>query len=131
MSFLRDFTERPFTTLESGAASAAAGAVDCGAELVVVLSKNGEAARATSKYRPPCPIVVVTDNDCIARQAGAYFAQYPLKVDSLSGEDWSIKSSSAVKYAVSLGLCSGSGNVVVVVGADGESADSSPLVHFL
>ena len=88
VSFLRDFTQRPFTTLES-AASAAAGAIDCAAELIVVMSGDGTAARAMSKYQPPCPVLVVTPSEHVARHTSAYFGQYLMLVPDLT----------SVKYA--------------------------------
>jgi pyruvate kinase len=138
VAFLRDFTQRPFTTLESAAASAAAGAIDCAAELIVVVSATGTAARAVSKYRPPCPVLVVTADEAVARQTGAFFAQYPMLVANLAAEKWGAeKSGAAVTKAKELGIMkpfmgmAGAGNVVVVAGPDGGDADSCPVVSFL
>ena len=129
IGFLRDFTQRPFTTLESSAASAALGAVDCAAELIVVVSANGTAARAVSKYRPPCPVLVVTAEESVARQTGAFFAQYPMLVADVGSENWA-KSGAAVTKARELGLCKGTGNVVFMTGPDGGNADACPVLHF-
>ena len=65
ISFIRDHTQRPFTTLESAAASAAGGAVDCDAELIVVVTGTGAASRVMSKYRPSCPVLVVTADEAV------------------------------------------------------------------
>jgi len=132
VSFLRDFTQRPFTTLESAAASAGAGAIDCGAELIVVVTSGGLAARAVSKYRPPCPVLVVTADPAVARQTGAFFAQYPMCVPDLAAEDWgALRAGAAVAKAVAMGLCGGGGNIVVVAGPGGGDADACPQVTFL
>ena len=154
ISFLRDFTQRPFTTIESAAASAAMGAVDCAAELIVVISGNGTAAKAMSKYRPPCPILVVTADAATARQTGAYFGQYAMKVDDLASEKFAVdRFSPAITEAKALKLCkewqgmkrtpssldlskqpkpeTRSGNIIVIAGPDGGDADKCPVVSFL
>jgi hypothetical protein len=46
----------------------------------VVLTANGRAARLVSKYRPPCPVVAVSDSDAVLRALGGYYALYPCKV---------------------------------------------------
>jgi pyruvate kinase len=154
ISFLRDFTQRPFTTIESAAASAAMGAVDCAAELIVVISGNGTAAKAMSKYRPPCPILVVTADAATARQTGAYFGQYAMKVDDLASEKFAVdRFSPAITEAKALKLCkewqgmkrtpssldlskqpkpeTRGGNIIVIAGPDGGDADRHPVVSFL
>lgn len=52
----------------------------CLALLQVVLSANGTAAQLVSKYRPPCPIVVVSDNEQVLRGLAGYYSIYPCKV---------------------------------------------------
>ena len=154
VSFLRDFTQRPFTTLESAAASAAAGAIDCAAELIIVISSSGVAARAMSKYSPPCPILVVTADESVARHTGAYFGQYPMLVPDLTSEKYAVdRFSPAVSQAKAMKLmkewqgmkrtpssldlskqpapAAKGGNVIVVAGPDGGCADNNPVVSFL
>jgi hypothetical protein len=48
--------------------------------LQVVLSGSGTAARLISKYRPPCPIVAVSDNDQVLRGLAGYYGIVPCKV---------------------------------------------------
>jgi pyruvate kinase len=154
ISFLRDFTQRPFTTIESAAASAAMGAVDCAAELIVVISGKGAAAKAMSKYRPPCPILVVTADAATARQTGAYFGQYAMKVDDLTSEKFAVdRFAPAITEAKALKLMkewqgmkrtpssldlskqpkpqTRGGNIIVIAGPDGGDADKHPVVSFL
>merc|ERR1711871_635464 len=45
--------------------------------LLIVLTETGVPADLLSKYRPPCPIVVVTPSTAVARQTNSGFAQYP------------------------------------------------------
>jgi pyruvate kinase len=133
ISFIRDHTQRPFTTLESAAASAAGGAVDCDAELIVVVTGTGAASRVMSKYRPSCPVLVVTADEAVGRQTGAIFAQFPMVVDDLSpGKFAWDKESPAIAKAKEMGLYSGNGsNIVVLAGSGGGDADKCPLVSFL
>jgi pyruvate kinase len=138
VSFLRDFTKRPFTTMESAASDASAGAIDARAELIIVVSAGGVASRAISKYQPPVPVLVVTADAAVARQTGAKYAQYPMLVEDLSAEQWTAgRDSIAAKKAREMGLMSGkwnleegTGNIVVVCGPDGGDADETPVVHF-
>jgi pyruvate kinase len=57
-----------------------------------VLTGDGTAARLVSKYRPPCPVVVVSDNEAVLRGLAGYFALYPCKVrsvqDGLRAKQW-------------------------------------------
>ena len=133
ISFIRDHTQRPFTTLESAAASAAGGALDCDAELIVVVTGAGAASRAMSKYRPSCPVLVVTADEAVGGQTGAIFAQFPMVVDDLSpGKFAWDKESPAIVKAKEMGLYSGNGsNIVVLAGPGGGDADKCPLVSFL
>ena len=154
VSFLRDFTQRPFTTLESAAASAAAGAIDCAAELIVVMSGDGTAARAMSKYQPPCPVLVVTPSEHVARHTSAYFGQYPMLVPDLTSVKYAEdRFSPAIQQAKAMRLMkewqgmkrtpssldlskqpkpsSRGGNVIVVAGPEGGDADKCPVVSFL
>ena len=42
------------------------------------------ARRFVSKYRPSVPVVVITNQEHVARQATVVFGQYAIKVDDLS-----------------------------------------------
>ena len=113
--------------------SAAGGALDCDAELIVVVTGAGAASRAMSKYRPSCPVLVVTADEAVGRQTGAIFAQFPMVVDDLSpGKFAWDKESPAIVKAKEMGLYSGNGsNIVVLAGPGGGDADKCPLVSFL
>jgi pyruvate kinase len=53
---------------EAVASSAVKTAIDMGAVCIVVCSETGNSARAVAKYRPACPILVLTATDSCARQ---------------------------------------------------------------
>jgi pyruvate kinase len=86
-----------------------------------------------SKYRPSCPVLVVTADEAVGRQTGAIFAQFPMVVDDLSpGKFAWDKESPAIAKAKEMGLYSGNGsNIVVLAGSGGGDADKCPLVSFL
>lgn len=46
------------------------------------MTKTGEAAAKISKYRPPCPIVVVSNDEVVLRQCSVSFAMLPLRVSN-------------------------------------------------
>jgi len=48
----------------------------------IVLTKGGKAAQLVSKYRPPCPIVAVSDDESVLRGLAGYYGIYPVKVRS-------------------------------------------------
>ena len=63
------------TSVCLGAADAAnANHADC----IICLSSSGHTARQMARFRPRCPIVVVTRNDQSARQSHLYRGCYPL-----------------------------------------------------
>lgn len=46
----------------------------------MVLTKDGSAARLVAKYRPPCPVVVVSPNARALRSLAISFGLFPCKV---------------------------------------------------
>lgn len=62
-AFIRDFSPKPFNTLENAAlamAAAAAAEANC-VGLGLVVCNTGHSAAALAKFRPGVPIVVVSD----------------------------------------------------------------------
>eukprot|EP00966_Prymnesium_polylepis_P016769 386911-Prymnesium_polylepis.1 len=75
-AFIRDHTTRPFANTEAHGVAAAAAVNNSDAQLIIVESDNGAKARFISKYRPACPILVVTTRASIAAHTGARFAYF-------------------------------------------------------
>ncbi|GIL77051.1 hypothetical protein Vretimale_3233 [Volvox reticuliferus] len=49
--------------------------------IAVVFTRSGLAAQLISKYRPPCPIICLSDHDWVLRQASLTYGLYPLHVE--------------------------------------------------
>ena len=118
------------------------------------MSGDGTAARAMSKYQPPCPVLVVTPSEHVARHTSAYFGQYPMLVPDLTSVKYAEdRFSPAIQQAKAMRLMkewqgmkrtpssldlskqpkpsSRGGNVIVVAGPEGGDADKCPVVSFL
>ncbi|KAG2228180.1 hypothetical protein INT45_009227 [Circinella minor] len=66
---LRSLTALPTETTETVACAAVSAAHEQSAGAIIVLTTSGKSARFLSKYRPQCPIIVVTRNPQTARQS--------------------------------------------------------------
>ena len=77
-------------------------------------SDDGETGRLVSKYRPMCPVLLVTTRDDVAAHTNCYFAQYAHKVSALGGGLAAYKA-----CAASQGLCPPEAAAVLVT-ADGS-----------
>ncbi|EZF24349.1 pyruvate kinase [Trichophyton rubrum D6] len=64
---LRNLAPRPADTLESIAMAAVSASLELNASAILVLTTSGNTARLLSKYRPVCPIIMVTRNPRAAR----------------------------------------------------------------
>ncbi|KAJ6256834.1 Pyruvate kinase [Drechslerella dactyloides] len=76
---LRSLTVRPTETNETCAIAAVSASLEQQAAAIVVLSTSGKTARLCSKYRPTCPILMVTRNAAAARRSHLYRGVYPFQ----------------------------------------------------
>ncbi|KAM5442859.1 Pyruvate kinase [Microsporum ferrugineum] len=74
---LRSLAPRPSDTLESIAMAAVSASLELNAGAILVLTTSGNTARLLSKYRPVCPIIMVTRNPRAARYSHLYRGVYP------------------------------------------------------
>lgn len=74
---LRAIAPRPVPTAESCAMSAVSASLEQNAGAILVLTTSGATARLVAKYRPVCPIIMVTRNDRAARYSHLYRGVYP------------------------------------------------------
>ncbi|ODV94155.1 hypothetical protein PACTADRAFT_4107 [Pachysolen tannophilus NRRL Y-2460] len=115
---IRDLTPRPTETTETVAVAAVSAQVDQDAKAIVVLSTSGTTARFVSKYRPNCPILMVTRSHTAACYSHLYRGVYPFIYDQERAENWQEDVENRLKYgvneAIKLGILS-KGDVIVTV----------------
>lgn len=118
---LRSLVPRPTETGETIAISAVAASFEQQAKAIIVLSISGATARLLSKYRPNCPILMVTRNERVARFAHLYRGVYPFIYSKPRAEtpaDWQRDVEERLKWgidsAVALGILN-TGDVVVAI----------------
>jgi pyruvate kinase len=87
VDFVRDFTPKPFSRLESVACSIGKIVFNTDAKLLVIICYGQKAVKRVVKYRPRIPIIAVTSKARIARQVGALFGVYGCLVDSIFDSD--------------------------------------------
>ncbi|KAK5636847.1 hypothetical protein RRF57_012559 [Xylaria bambusicola] len=74
---LCSIVKRPVSVVESIAMAAVRASLDLNAGGIIVLSTTGDSARLLSKYRPVCPIFMVTRTPSASRYAHLYRGVYP------------------------------------------------------
>ncbi|OHW92928.1 pyruvate kinase [Colletotrichum incanum] len=127
--------KRPVSVVESCAMAAVRASLDLNAGGIIVLSTSGESARLLSKYRPVCPIFMVTRNAPASRYAHLYRGVYPFlfpeakpdfsKVNWQEDVDRRIKW--GVEHALELNVVSKGDTLVVVQGWKGGMGNTNTL----
>ncbi|CAN6613162.1 pyruvate kinase 2 [Trichomonascus vanleenenianus] len=74
---IRSLAPRPTETGETVAISAVSAAYEQQAKAIIVLSTSGTTARLCAKYRPQCPVLMVTRNANTARFSHLYRGVFP------------------------------------------------------
>jgi len=132
---LTSLIKRPISILESCASAAVRMSIDIGAAGIIVLSTSGDSARMLSKYRPVCPIIMITRNPTASRYSHLYRGVYPFlfpeekpdftKVNWQEDVDRRLKW--AVNKALDLGIIAKGDSVVVVQGWKGGMGNTNTL----
>lgn len=127
--------KRPVPIAESCAMAAVRASLDLNASAIFVLSTSGDSARLISKYRPVCPIIMITRNASASRYAHLYRAVYPFlfpeakpdfsKVNWQEDVDRRIKW--GLSHAIDLGILNEGETVVVVQGWKGGMGNTNTL----
>jgi pyruvate kinase len=116
LDFIRDFTPQPTSTIEATMAGACKTAIETRAGLIIIYAQSGTTACLLSKYRPPCPILVVTTSMSVARNTNGHFGQYPCVVDEIGPDTQGL----ALDYAVEKNYCDAGSMAVVITGLHDE-----------
>lgn len=128
---LRDATSKPTSTTETVAAAATAAILEQNGKAIVVLSTTGNTARLLSKYRPSCPIILVTRHARTARIAHLYRGVFPFVFEPKRLYDWGEDVHRRLKFGVemarSFGMVESGDTVVSIQGFRGGIGHSNTL----
>jgi len=75
------FTKKPIKRAESITSAAVKASIDLDASCIIVLTESGSSARYVSKYKPQCPVVVVTPKPTTALASLLSRGLYSVVVD--------------------------------------------------
>ncbi|CDK24922.1 unnamed protein product [Kuraishia capsulata CBS 1993] len=117
---IRELTNRPTETAETLAMAAVSSHFEQGAKAIIVLSTSGTTARLCSKYRPDCPIIMITRNNEAARYSHLYRGVYPFIYGEDRIEEWQEdvekRLQVGVSEAIELGILSKGDSIIAVQG---------------
>jgi pyruvate kinase len=127
--------KRPVSIVESCAMSAVRASLDLNAGGIIVLSTSGESARLMSKYRPVCPIFMVTRSPSASRYGHLYRGVYPFLFPEAKPDftkvNWQEDVDRRIKWgigrALELNVLSEGDTVVVVQGWRGGMGNTNTL----
>lgn len=141
ISYISHFEElctlakRPVSVVESVAMSAVRSSLDLNAGGIIVLSTSGDSARLLSKYRPVCPIFMVTRTPSASRYSHLYRGVYPFLFPEVKPdfdkvnwqEDVDRRIRWGIENALSLNVLSKGDTVVVVQGWKGGMGHTNTI----
>lgn len=134
-SELRQLTSRPTSTTETCAIAAVSASFEQKANAIIVLSTSGSTARLVSKYRPTCPVLMVTRNPKAARYSHLYRGIYPFlfpepKPD-FTKENWQVDVDRRLRWgmerAEELGILRKGDTIIAVQGWRGGLGHTNTL----
>lgn len=132
---LCSLAQRPVSTTESCAMAAVRASLDMNAGGIIVLSTSGQSARLLSKYRPVCPIFMVTRNPTASRYAHLYRGVYPFLFPEVKPDfnkvNWQENVDRRIKWAIveamKLKVLNQGETVIVVQGWKGGMGNTNTL----
>ncbi|XP_017494393.1 PREDICTED: pyruvate kinase PKM-like [Rhagoletis zephyria] len=111
-------TPIPCDTNTAVAVAAVEASLKSRAVAIIVLTTTGRSAHLISKYRPRCPILAITRNAMVARQAHLYRGILPYVVDTPKSDDWPRDVDNRIQVGLNLGkqlAVIAKGDTIVVV----------------
>ncbi|OLY82224.1 Pyruvate kinase [Smittium mucronatum] len=138
---LRTAVHSSLNTTEATCASAVDVSFDQKAKLIICLTTSGESARLLSKYRPDAPILVLTRQPRIARNAHLNRGCFPIHYVSpkpdlnsdipVERDQWQVDVENriqfAIDHAISRGLCQKGDKVVSIQGWRGGVGNTNTM----
>ncbi|CCC70308.1 hypothetical protein NCAS_0E02380 [Naumovozyma castellii] len=131
---IRNCTPKPTPTTETVAASAVAAVFEQDAKAIIVLSTSGDTARLCSKYRPNCPIILITRNDNTARFSHLYRAVFPFVYNKPALDDWVKDVQNRIDFGIEMAKQMGIltvGDAVVTIQGFKSGVGHSNTLHVL
>jgi len=96
-------SKKPMSVEEAVASSAVNAAFESDIKAIIVLTTSGTSARLVAKYRPPCPILTVTRDACVARQLHLHRGCVPLVFHTEKLPLWQDDVDARIKHAIDQG----------------------------
>ncbi|CEH18766.1 pyruvate kinase [Ceraceosorus bombacis] len=131
---MRSLTQVPTDTSETVAMAAVSASLEQQAGAILLMSTSGNTARLVSKYRPRCPILVITRDEHTARDVHLYRGCYPFLYPYLRPRDdskWQEDVDNRIKYglaeALKLGIVEKGDVVVALQGWRGGSSHTNSM----
>ncbi|CAD0093233.1 unnamed protein product [Aureobasidium mustum] len=132
---LRRLAPIPVPTTESCAMAAVSASLEQNAGAILVLSTSGNTARLISKYRPVCPIIMVSRNSRASRYSHLYRGVWPFHYPEQKPdfkqvswqEDCDKRLRWGIKHAIDLGILTKGDPVVTVQGWRGGMGHTNTL----
>merc|ERR1711953_565994 len=100
---LRKGLKTPIDRDVSVAISTVEASINCGASAIIVLATTGKSAHLISAFRPKCPILAVTRDARVARQAHLHRGIFPIYYKTGRASDWSEDMDQRIQMAINLG----------------------------
>ncbi|GMF08716.1 unnamed protein product [Ambrosiozyma monospora] len=124
-------TPKPCSINETIANAAVSSAFEQNAKMIIVLSTSGNTARLVSKYRPNCPIFMVTRNERAARFSHLYRGVYPFVFSGKKDTDWATDVEQRIEHAtkegIKLGFVRRGEPIIVITGQTGGIGHSNTM----
>ncbi|KAJ9198902.1 hypothetical protein DTO166G4_3757 [Paecilomyces variotii] len=132
---LRNLCPRPTDTVESIAMAAVSASLELNAGAILVLTTSGHTARLLSKYRPVCPIIMVSRSAAATRYShlyrGVYPFHFPEKKPDFNVKIWQEDVDRRLKWGISnalkLGVINKGDSVVCVQGWRGGQGHTNTI----
>ncbi|KAF2721765.1 pyruvate kinase [Polychaeton citri CBS 116435] len=132
---LKSLAPRPVPTTETCCMAAVSASLEQNAGAILVLTTSGNTARLVSKYRPVCPIIMVTRNARASRYShlyrGVYPFHFPEEKPDFNKKPWQVDVDDRLKWGIShaieLGVLNEGDNVVCVQGWRGGQGHTNTV----
>lgn len=100
---LRHAISRVADTHETTAIAAVAASFTAGAACIICLTHTGKTAEAVARFRPRCPIIVITRDARVARQMHLYRGCFPLVYDKPPKDNVLEEHDERMEFALQMG----------------------------